>query len=40
MGLEPTTFCLEGRNSTIELHPHSIQRHMPKEGFEPPAFSV
>lgn len=22
MGFEPTTFCLEGRSSTTELHPH------------------
>jgi hypothetical protein len=22
MGFEPTTSCLEGRNSTAELHPH------------------
>jgi hypothetical protein len=22
MGFEPTTFCLEGRRSTPELHPH------------------
>ena len=22
MGLEPTTFCLESRCSTAELHPH------------------
>ena len=21
-GLEPSTFCLEGKHSTIELHPH------------------
>lgn len=25
MGLEPTTTCLEGRYSTIELHPHSAE---------------
>jgi hypothetical protein len=24
MGFEPTTFCLEGRRSTPELHPHSV----------------
>ena len=23
MGFEPTTSCLEGRNSTAELHPHN-----------------
>src|SRR5687767_1687642 len=24
MGFEPTTSCLEGRNSTAELHPHPV----------------
>jgi hypothetical protein len=24
MGFEPTTFCLEGRRSTPELHPHFL----------------
>src|SRR5438128_669093 len=24
MGFEPTTSCLEGRNSTAELHPHGL----------------
>src|SRR4051794_20994606 len=40
MGFEPTTSCLEGRNSTAELHPHSpLRPAFPRvggEGFEPP----
>ena len=35
MGLEPTTFCLEGRSSTSELHPQQ------KGGAEaPPVLSL
>src|SRR5262245_51454884 len=34
MGFEPTTSCLEGRNSTAELHPQSTR--VGGEGFEPP----
>src|SRR5258708_4849497 len=44
MGFEPTTSCLEGRNSTAELHPQSKSpgtsvpglSRVGGEGFEPP----
>ena len=34
MGFEPTTFCLEGRSSTTELHPRSKILAV-RVGFEP-----
>src|SRR5215216_4243600 len=44
MGFEPTTSCLEGRNSTAELHPQPAsprtavrgRSQVGGEGFEPP----
>ena len=45
MGFEPTTSCLEGRNSTAELHPRNAKPtdshpwafpQVGGEGFEPP----
>ena len=34
MGFEPTTACLEGRNSTTELLPHAAYFSMTTEQFQ------